>query len=83
MGAAIMMWRLDGKTCKREFEITPIVLARISMYKNQARTAQEKENEASDMEKMVVVCLKLKQMFKLAVRSVCLLAASVAAFVAG
>ena len=31
---------------------------------------------------MVVVCLKLKQMFELAVCSVCLLAASMAAFVA-
>ena len=32
---------------------------------------------------MVVVCLKLKQMFQLAVCTVCLLVASVAAFMAG
>ena len=41
---------LDGKTCKRESEIAPIVLARFSMYKNQARVVEEKENEASDRE---------------------------------
>ena len=34
------------------FEVAPIVLARISMYKNQARVAQEKEKEASDKEKV-------------------------------
>ena len=34
------------------FEVAPIVLARISMYKNQARVAQEKEKEASDREKV-------------------------------
>ena len=34
------------------FEVSPIVLARISMYKNQARVAQEKEKEASDKEKV-------------------------------
>ena len=32
---------------------------------------------------MVVVCLKLKQMFQLAVCRVCLLVASVVAFMAG
>ena len=32
---------------------------------------------------MLVVCLKLKQMFQLAVCRVCLLAASMAAFMAG
>ena len=41
---------MDGKTCKHVFEVAPIVLARISMYKNQARVAQEKEKEASDKE---------------------------------
>ena len=41
---------MDGKTCKRGFEVAPIVLARFSMYKNQARVAKEKENEASDRE---------------------------------
>ena len=41
---------MDGKTCKRESEIAPIVLARFSMYKNQARVVEEKENEASDRE---------------------------------
>ena len=34
------------------FEVAPIVLARISMYKNQARVAQEKEKEASNREKV-------------------------------
>ncbi|KAK9998039.1 hypothetical protein SO802_017642 [Lithocarpus litseifolius] len=43
---------LDGKTCKRGSEVAPIVLARISIYKNEARVAQEKENEASDREKV-------------------------------
>ena len=44
---------MDGKTCKRGFEVAPIVLARINMYKNQARVAQEKEKEkeASNREK--------------------------------
>ena len=39
---------MDGKTCKRGSEVTPIVLARFSVYKNQARVAEEKENEAID-----------------------------------
>ena len=43
---------MDGKTCKHVFEVAPIVLARISMYKNQARVAQEKEKEASNREKV-------------------------------
>ena len=43
---------MDDKTCKHVFEVAPIVLARISMYKNQARVAQEKEKEASDKEKV-------------------------------
>ncbi|KAL0003637.1 hypothetical protein SO802_011198 [Lithocarpus litseifolius] len=54
MGVATMMWWLDGKTCKRGFEVAPIALARFSMYKNQARIAQEKENEASDREKAAI-----------------------------
>ena len=41
---------MDGKTCKRGSEVAPIVLARFSMYKNQARVAEEKEKEASDRE---------------------------------
>ena len=41
---------MDGKTCKRRSEVAPIVLARFSMYKNQARVAEEKEKEASDKE---------------------------------
>ena len=43
---------LDGKTCKRGSKVAPIVLARFSMYKNQARVAEEKEKEkkASDRE---------------------------------
>ena len=41
---------MDGKTCKRGSEIAPIVLARFSMYKNQARVAEEKEKKASDRE---------------------------------
>ena len=45
---------LDGKTCKRESEIAPIVLARFSMYKNQARVALDKENEANDREKATI-----------------------------
>ncbi|KAL4621427.1 hypothetical protein ACB092_06G226900 [Castanea dentata] len=45
---------LDGKTCKHGFEVAPIVLARISTYKNQARVAQEKEKEASDREKTAI-----------------------------
>ena len=44
---------MDGKICKRGFEVAPIVLARISMYKNQAKVAQEKEKETSDREKVV------------------------------
>ena len=43
---------MDGKICKRGSEVAPIVLARINMYKNQARVAQEKEKEASDREKV-------------------------------
>ena len=39
---------MDGKTCKRGSEVAPIVLARFSMYKNQARVAEEKEKEAID-----------------------------------
>ena len=35
-------------------EVAPIVLARFSMYKNQARFAQEKEKEASDREKAAI-----------------------------
>ena len=31
-------------------EVAPIVLVRFSMYKNQARVAEEKENEANDRE---------------------------------
>ena len=31
-------------------EVAPIVLVRFSMYKNQARIAEEKENEANDRE---------------------------------
>ena len=41
---------MDGKKCKRGSEVAPIVLARFSMYKNQARVAEEKEKEASDRE---------------------------------
>ena len=41
---------MDGKTCKRRSEVAPIVLARFSMYKNQARVAEEKEKEAIDRE---------------------------------
>ena len=41
---------MDGKTCKRGSEVAPIVLARFSMYKNQARVAEEKEKKASDRE---------------------------------
>ena len=41
---------MDGKTCKRGSEVTPIVLARFSVYKNQARVAEEKEKEAIDRE---------------------------------
>ena len=41
---------MDGKTCKRGSEVAPIVLARFSMYKNQARVAKEKEKEAFDRE---------------------------------
>ena len=44
---------MDGKTCKRGSKVAPIVLARISMCKNQARVAQEKEKEASDRKKIV------------------------------
>jgi len=45
---------LDDKTCKRGSEVAPIVLARFSMYKNQARVAQENENEASDRKKQLL-----------------------------
>ena len=41
---------MDGKTCKRGSEVAFIVLARFSMYKNQVRVAEEKENEAIDRE---------------------------------
>ena len=41
---------MDGKTCKHGSEVAPIVLAKFSMYKNQARVAEEKEKEASDGE---------------------------------
>ena len=41
---------MDGKTCKRGSKVAPIVLARFSMYKNQARVAEEKEKEAIDRE---------------------------------
>ena len=41
---------MDGKTCKCRSEVTPIVLARFSMYKNQARVAKEKEKKVSDRE---------------------------------
>ena len=41
---------LDGKTSKCKSKVAPIVLARFSIYKNQARVAQEKEKEASDKE---------------------------------
>nr|XP_023904791.1 uncharacterized protein LOC112016457 [Quercus suber] len=46
--------RLDGKTCKRGSKVAPIVLARFSIYKNQAKVAQEKEKEASDKEKAAI-----------------------------
>ena len=41
---------MDGKTCKRGSEVAPIVLARFSMYKNQARVGEEKEKKAIDRE---------------------------------
>ena len=41
---------MDGKTCKRGSKVVPIVLARFSMFKNQARVAEEKEKKASDRE---------------------------------
>ena len=41
---------MDGKTCKRGSEVAPIVLARFSMYKNQARVGEEKEKNAIDKE---------------------------------
>ena len=41
---------MDGKTCKRGSEVTPIVFARFSMYKNQVRVAEEKEKEAINRE---------------------------------
>ena len=41
---------MDGKTCKRGSEVAPIVLARFSVYKNQARVTKEMENEAIDRE---------------------------------
>ena len=43
-----------AKTRKHGSEVAPIVLARISMYKNQARVAQEKEKQASDRKKIVI-----------------------------
>ena len=45
---------MDGKTCKCGSEVAPIVLARFSMYKNQARVAEEKENEAIDRETIAI-----------------------------
>ena len=45
---------MDGKTYKRGSEVAPIVLARFSMYKNQARVALEKENKANDREKATI-----------------------------
>ena len=45
---------MDGKTYKHGSEVAPIVLARFSMYKNQARVALEKENEANDREKATI-----------------------------
>ena len=41
---------LDGKTSKCKSKVAPIVLARFSIYKNQAIVAQEKEKEASNKE---------------------------------
>ena len=41
---------MDGKTCKRGSKVAPIVLARFSMYKNQVRVVEEKENETIDRE---------------------------------
>ena len=46
---------MDGKTCKRGSEVAPIVLARFSVYKNQARVSEEKENEAIDRETTAIV----------------------------
>ena len=37
-----------AKTCKHGSEVAPIILARFSMYKNQAKVAEEKEKRASD-----------------------------------
>ena len=47
---------MDGKTYKRGSEVAPIILARFSMYKNQARVALEKEKEkkANDREKATI-----------------------------
>ena len=45
---------MDGKTCKRGSEVAPIVFERFSMYKNQARVAEEKEKEAIDRETLVI-----------------------------
>ena len=45
---------MDGKTCKRGSKVAPIVLARFSMYKNQVRVVEEKENEASDRETITI-----------------------------
>ena len=45
---------MNGKTCKRGSEVAPIVLARFSMYKNQARVAEEMEKEAIDRETVAI-----------------------------
>ena len=45
---------MDGKTCKCGSKVAPIFLARINMYKNQARVAQQKEKKASDREKVAI-----------------------------
>ena len=37
-----------AKTCKHGSEVAPIILARFSKYKNQAKVAEEKEKRASD-----------------------------------
>ena len=46
---------MDGKTCKRGSEVAPIVLTRFSVYKNQARVAEEKDNEAIDRETAAIM----------------------------
>ena len=45
---------MDNKTCKRGFELATIVFARISMFKNEARVAKEKGNEATKREKVAI-----------------------------